>query len=35
MEKEITALLENNTWEIVSLPHGKKSILQVGLQGEV
>ena len=26
MEKEITALLDNETWEIVSLPHGKKLI---------
>ena len=26
MEKDITALLDNNTWEIVLLPHGKKPI---------
>ena len=26
MDKEITALLENNTWEIVSLPSNKKPI---------
>jgi len=26
MDKELSALLDNNTWEIVSLPHGKKSI---------
>jgi len=26
MEKEITALLDNNTWTVVSLPRGKKPI---------
>lgn len=26
MNKEIEALIKNNTWEIVDLPKGKKSI---------
>jgi len=26
MDKEIQALIENNTWEVVTLPTGKKPI---------
>lgn len=26
MDKEIQALIDNNTWDVVSLPHGKKVI---------